>query len=338
MLISYPLDQSALYKVGSKKRLALILNVPLAQLLDLAKSSANYKVFLRKEEICPFTGKKTKERWVQEPKSRLRYVHDRIRKLLSKITAPAYCHSAIKGRSYVTNAAHHLTGRSVGEFERVGTFDIRRYYPSTSRSSIRNFFAGRLLCAPDVADLLTNLCCYRGTDSSLAGTGLPTGSPLSPILSLYANKPMFDTLDELATRHELVFTCYVDDLTFSGAVLPVGLRNTVARVLHSFGHQIASDKTRLFTREQAMHVTGTVIKNKEVMVPHARFKKARSIATAMGLLSDNDSLGRLNLQRKLSGLLGEAAYVDRRYAQWAERSYADLKAVESEVRLLSAPA
>ena len=263
----YDLNQCALYRVRSKLRLALLLHTPLPRLFFLANNDNNYRIFLLPEETCPFTGKVTKERWVQEPKPELRGIHERLQRLLRQVTPPSYAHAAVKGRSYRSNALAHVTS------DRIATFDVKKFYPSTSESRVHNFFADQLLCAPDVAAILAKLTCYQG--------GLPTGSPFSPILSLYANKPMFEDLGRLALTHALKFTCYVDDLTFSGDVLPRGLTALVTNIIEQHGHLISIRKTRIFRQNQGKHVTGVVLFKNSIHVPHSRFLKARMISVAI---------------------------------------------------------
>jgi len=317
----YGLDQCALYKIGSKARLALVLGDSVDRLLFLASSANNYRVFLLPEETCQFTKKVTKERWVQEPKPELRRIHERIQKLLRRVTPPDYAHAAIKGRSYSSNAIVHK------DAHRVATFDIRKFYPSTSKSHVYNFFADQLQCAPDVAALLTALTSYKG-GSATDRTGLPTGSPLSPILSLYANKPLFEKLNNLALSNGLKFTCYVDDLTFSGDALPLGLTHLVKKALEQHGHLLSVNKTRIFRGNQGKHVTGVVIYKSKIYVPHSRFLKARGVMAAID--AEAHAVGKLPLTQKLAGLLGEAAFLDKRYSSWAKRSYSDLKLVKEQ--------
>lgn len=301
----YDLNQCALYRVGSKSRLALLLCTSLPRLRFLVNTDKNYRTFLLPEKVCPFTGKVTKERWVQEPKPELRRIHERLQKLLQQVTPPSYAHAAVKGRSYRSNALAHV------DSDRIATFDVRKFYPSTSASRVHNFFADQLLCPPDVAAMLAKLTCYQG--------GLPTGSPLSPILSLYANKPMFESLNQLALTHALKFTCYVDDLTFSGDALPRGLTAMVTNIIGQYGHLISIGKTRIFRRNQSKHVTGVVLFKNSIHVPHSRFLKARAISTAI----KNTKLPAegLLLTKKLAGLLSEVAFLDSQFLAWAKRTY-----------------
>lgn len=314
------LNQCALYKVGSKNRLAMILGVRLDVLLKVAANPA-YRIFPIPETTCEFTGKVTKARIVQEPVGILKGVHDRIRKLLSRVTTPAYAHGAIKGRSYRTNAEVHVSAVE------IATFDISKFYPSTPQSVVFQFFKDELCCAPDVASLLTRLACIK-LDSS-GRLGLPTGSTLSPALSLFANRPMFEKLNRIALANQLTFTCYVDDLTFSGSNLPTGLGRMVESAVENSGHKLSVKKTRVFKAGQAKHVTGVVIKDNELAVPNARFLKARRISEVLNVESDLHA--KLKLSQKLAGLLGEAAFLDRRYSGWARASYEELAAVQEEV-------
>jgi hypothetical protein len=309
----FDINQCALYKIGSKQRLASVLLVSLDDLIRISESTANYRTFKLEEEICPFTGKVRRERWVQDPKPQMRRIHERILKLLRGISPPHYTHAAVKRRSYRSNAIEHLNG------ERIATFDIKSFYSSTSASRTFSFFHDDLKCAPDVARLLTKITTFEG--------GLPTGSPLSPLLSLYSNKPLFDQLDELAKQHELLFTCYMDDITFSGNFIPTGFKRVVSSIVYVNGHRLSLSKTRVYRRNHSMHVTGVVIYRGRIQVPHSRFRKARAIVAAID--SEIRLAEKAALSRKLAGLLGEAAYLDTRYSAWAKRSYEDLKLVEN---------
>lgn len=318
----YSLDQCALYKVGSKARLATVLCLPKKRLIELAGSPSNYKTYLLKPKEDPFSDKLRKERYVQEPKIDLRRIHERIQRLLQPVELPSYVHGAVKGRSYRTNAvAHRLGGR-------VATFDIRTFFPSTTKAAVRDFFADRFLCAPDVAELLAQL--------TTCGGALATGSPLSPLLSYFANQSMFDELDTLARQHGLSFTCYIDDITLSGATFPARLRKEVIRIVRRHGHKVSDEKTRFYSEVMAKHVTGVVLHAGTVRVPHARFRKARAIELAIRV--ETDLLAKLKLSERLAGLLGEAAYLDPRYRLWAKQSYRDvatLRAVLQDAKPLA---
>jgi len=141
-------------------------------------------------------------------------------------------------------------------------------------------------------------------------------------MSVYASKKMFDSLAAAASKFKLRFTSYVDDLTFSGSAIPSGLSKVVRSIVRHHGHELSEKKSRVFGQGQVKHVTGVVLRNGEISVPFSRFRKARKIEQVLG--NTFDPLERLSLQRKLAGLLGEAAYLDSRYQQWASRLNKDL--------------
>ncbi|TAG34440.1 MAG: RNA-directed DNA polymerase [Polaromonas sp.] len=315
----YEVTQCALYKINSKARLAGLLHVSVPVMLGMA-SSRKYQEFTLKEKVCPFGGKSRKARMVQTPTEALRPLHDRIHDLLRRCAPPNYAHAAVKGRSYRTNAEAHK-GSCV-----AATFDLESFYSSTSETTVFRFFVDQMKCAPDIASLLARLICVERDDSYPC---LPTGSPLSPLISVYANKPMFDKFAHLAETHALSFTCYVDDLTFSGLAMPKGLERMVTSVAKRYGHTLATHKTMTFGPSSAKHITGVVIFNGKITVPNARFRKARKIQAAIN--AENDPIKKISLMQKLSGLLGEAAYLDNRYSNLAKKAQHSM----SEFRLNS---
>lgn len=309
-MTGYALNQCALYKVRSKGRLAELLNIRLSSLLKLT-NSGQYKVFSLPESVCEFTGKITKARQVEEPKGELRRIHDRLRELLSRVILVDYAHAAVKGRSYRSNAEAHLKS------DVVATFDIQKFYPSTSQEHVENFFYREMQCSHDVSRLLGQIICFRSTPNVIGC--LPTGSPTSPLISIYANKPMFDALNRLAQTAHLQFTCYVDDLTFSGSQIPPRLQQRVRSIVSSQGHTLHPTKAKFFGKGIPKHITGVVVKDGKVAVPHSRFLKARRIEQRLAAATDIGE--RTRLSRKLSGLLGEAAFLDKTFAPWAKNSY-----------------
>lgn len=308
----YSIDQSALYKISSMKRLASLIGLPRGKLLRIVNGDPKYKTFVLPEEKCLFTGKVRKARKVEEPINELRYVHERILALLCKVDHPDYAHGAVKGRSYRSNALTHIDSKS------VATFDMREFYPSTSESRVYTFWVEQMYCAPDVANVLAKLICYKGR--------LATGSPVSPLVSLYANKPMFDELSRIAKSRNLKFTCYIDDITFSGQNLPRDFERWIASIVGRYGHVLSEKKTRFFGPEQAKHITGAIIKDGSVTAPYSRFQKMRLIGFALRQAKDFDL--RKSLLRRQAGLIAEIAYLDKSFSVMA-------KAANQEFRVLS---
>ena len=312
---SYALNQCALYKVGSKKRLAQVLDVDAKDLIRLSVDEGNFEVFELPALVCEFTGTTRKARWVQNPVPELKIVLARITKLLSRIQVPDYCHGATPGRSYRSNAQAHVGANS------VATFDLKDFFPSTTSKQVFCFFHTVLQCAPDVAGLLTDLCTYK--------RALPTGAPSSPILAYWVNRDLFRSVDQRGKDLQLKLSVYVDDITLSGDAIPRSLPEQVEGIVKSHGHKLSSHKTKIFGPGRPKHVTGVVIAGGALRVPHARFRKARAIRAAFD--AEKDDRKRALLAAKLCGLLGEAAFLDARYKKMAVDSVKLLAAAKAKL-------
>lgn len=311
---SYALNQCALFKVGSKKRLAQILNVNVRDLIRLSADDGNFEVFELDATICEFTGTTRKARWVQNPIPDLKTVLARITKLLSRIESPDYCHGATPGRSYRSNAQVHVSAPS------IATFDLKSFFSSTTSTQVFRFFHKDLQCPKDVAGLLTDLCTYKRK--------LPTGAPSSPVLAYWANRGLFETIDQRGKALQLTLSVYVDDITLSGNTIPRSLTNQVDGIVNSHGHNLSRHKTKIFGPGRPKHVTGVVIADGALRVPHSRFRKARAIRAAFD--SEKDDRKRTLLAAKLCGLLGEAAFLDVRFKKMAADSVKLLAAAKAK--------
>lgn len=156
----------------------------LKALLSLSEDENNYRMFTIQ--------KNGKDREVQVPKPILEQVHKRLFKLLQRIETPEYLHSGIKKKSHITNAKAHE------ESSALVKLDIKKYYPSTKRESVYQFFTACLFCSADVSKVITDLACVNGH--------IPTGSPLSQILAFFSSLPMFDKIGELSANNQITFT------------------------------------------------------------------------------------------------------------------------------------
>ena len=240
---AYPLDQSPLYRMQSRKRLAAeIFNVDIDLLERIAGHGDNFRVF--------HIVQGEKRRQVETPKPILERLHRRLFVLFERIEKPAYLQSGVKGRSYITNAREH-----VGAVPLV-KLDIKKFYPSVDAARVYRFLHEGMRCSPDVAGLLTNLCIHDGH--------VPTGSCVSQLLAYFATRPMFDELSALAESRGVKFTLYVDDMTFSGrSATPAFLWN-VKKVVHS--HGLKYHKDRIYTADSQKVVTGVLVNTHGIAV------------------------------------------------------------------------
>lgn len=249
----YPIDQSPLYKLQSRAKLAEKFGLTRAGLDALLKIEMP---FTSREIVLTRNGK-TKIRFIQEPRGDLRAVHKTVRRLLSRIEPPGFLFCPVKRRSYVGNAAQHLHGRE------VRTLDIQNYFPSTLSHRVYGFFHSAMGCSPDVASILSKLLTVEGH--------LATGSTVSPILSFFAFYDMWKKIAEIAVEAGCVLTVYVDDITISGACVPDRIMWAIKQELHNRG--LKYHKERRYTRRHK-EVTGVLIIDGKLRVPNRQRLKA----------------------------------------------------------------
>ena len=287
----YELEQSPLYKLSSKRKLAEILQLDLSSLgsTELAKLTSQYRIFVDRDT----------RRFITEPVGALLAVHKRLLRLFGRVLPREYVHSATKKRSYKTNAEQHVGNQNVLKI------DIKKFFPSVRFCFVHSFFANSLQCSPDIATILAKLCTVQ---TRKHGVHLPTGSCISPILSFLANRPLFDRISHLCRLESCVFTLYVDDVTVSGPNASRALLTKIAMEIHKTGYGYHKIKT--YQGVPAM-VTGLIVTDGRIILPHARSQKIREYADALDC-----SVGgpiREKLLASLVGRLSEAEQIDAKY-------------------------
>ena len=279
----YAINQSPLYKIQSKKKLAELLRLSISEIKSIKNNiKNNYYIKTIQDKNSE------KKRKCECPTGQLKYIHKRLFTLLIRIEPPAYLQSGIKGRSYITNAEKHLNAT------RLITMDIEKFFPSTKFWHVYGFFNDILKCSPDVAHALTVLTTYDNH--------IPTGSPISQILAFYSHYGMFNAIDDFATSENLTFTCYVDDITLSGNKATKKAQYHVRGLLKSRSLSSPRRKEHFYELGKPKHVTGSVINKDRLFLPNKKHKKifdilhdiknANDIAYRLELLNSN--IGRAN--------------------------------------------
>lgn len=237
------LQDCHLYAIASPADLARRLGTTIAELETLAESETAYRVWEKEDG-----------REVEEPVRRLQRIHARVHRYLARVRPPKYLHSTIGGRSYVTNAKAHLGSGSLLKI------DVRKFFRSVPRVAVYRLFRERLRCAGDVSGLLARVLTFRGH--------LPTGSSSSPIIAYYAFAEMFDEIDDLADKLGLVATCYVDDVTLSGAKATPGTLHDIRKIIARYGLQ--SHKAKIVRAGRPKRVTGVIVTTDGIRLPNKR--------------------------------------------------------------------
>ena len=203
-----------------------------------------------------------KKRTYNPSKNRLKVIQRRIyNNSLINIELPSYIFGAVKGKDNLKNARQHL-----GRKYKLVT-DLTDYFPSITNKEVYNMFI-RYNFSPDVSSVLTKLTTYKGK--------VPQGAPSSSIVSNLVFIKLGKLLNEFCNEHSIIFTSFVDDITFSSAV---DFKEKVPDLLKIINtcFIISHNKTS-YSRNPK--VTGLHVMNNHIRLPEKFMEK----------LNSNDSL------------------------------------------------
>lgn len=289
------LEDSPLFRLQSRKRLALLLGTTESAINRLLRDEPQYK---ERDIAKPDGGL----RRIEDPARQLKQVQSRLAHLLGNVVPPDYLFCPVKGRSPFDNAVRHY-GQRV-----VITIDIRSFFPSVKESRVVWFFTKFMGCSPDVAYLLTKLVTYRGH--------LPTGSPTSPIIGHFAYRDLWDELNRKATLLGIKMSMWIDDITFSGAAVPETFLWEVKQALAR--NKLRYHKERRSISQPA-RITGVILRpDSSIALPH---KHHRKVHVLEGGVREADSRAdrRMShkLQTRLEGMRGQEIQLVRAAARTA---------------------
>lgn len=190
---------------------------------------------------------------------------------------------------------------------------MKRFFQSVPRKAVFEFFLTTLKCRKDVAGLLADILTFKGR--------LPTGSSASPMISYYAFKPMFDELYATAEAQGLTMTCYVDDMTFSGATANSGFLYAAHKIIASYG--LRSHKMKVFEPNQPKVITGLCNTPDGERVPNRlHLKISEGFVGLKVAISDEAKLKSL---RPLLGRMEAARQIDPAFGARAKTLRAKMK-------------
>jgi RNA-directed DNA polymerase len=276
--------------------------------LELARLLAVQPSFIERVAAGPaeFYGEMTipkangEPRIINPPKRPLREAQRMLlRVLYQRLRIPIFLHGGIPRRSIVTHATMH-----VGHVM-VATFDVKRFFPSTTRRHIEPVFsaAGLVGEALDYAIVLT----------LLDGT-LPQGSPASCFLANLAFIPADRQFLLLCKRKALNYSRYVDDIAVSGDYNFLELKGPFVDFIRQAGYEAAPKKVLFRSSGQRQVVTGLVVNDK--LRPTSEFiaELKHSIRLCMELgpesVAISEGLETRELKARLTGRVGHIAQCD----------------------------
>ncbi len=297
----YTLRDSPFFRLKSRKRLAELLHVTPATLAAIAADESLYVRRWKHKTLKdgepgawlkyePKGALAQSYRPIDIPDPRLKAMQSRVAELLARIAPPDFLFSPVKGRSYVDNAAHHCGSNA------FWLLDVADYFPSCTANNVARFFRRDLECSPDVTAVLVRLTTLRES--------LPQGSPCSPILAYFSNRPMWDEIDKLVRGAGCKMSLYADDITISGRVIPKAMIWRMKQIVYRHGLRLKSAKEVSLISAPA-DITGVIVRGERTLLPNrklkllAELKKTRRVVTNPKIRQrlDNQIAGR-NAQRK----------------------------------------
>lgn len=267
----YPLNQCALYRCGSRKRLFKLLLTSESKYEDLRSENNLYRTSYK-------TKKNGSIRTIHAPRGDLKRLQRRISELLMRVIPADYLMSPVRGRSNIDNAAKHRNSQSYRQL------DIADFYPNCSANKVAEFFSDALQCPPDVVAILVWLTTRNAT--------LPQGSPSSPILAYWSYREMWAEIESAANQGQCKVTIYVDDITLSGKIVRENTVQEIKQIIFKHGHRTKDDKEEARFMTPAT-VTGVVLREGALLLPNSQHHVRHILRKKLERVSEGDDFRRL---------------------------------------------
>lgn len=200
-------SKSQAYKKYEFKKFCHIIGFKQSEIMNLLTSiDKNYKEWSEIKEDNTGNAKTyldgtIKTRTFRNPSQLLKVVQKRIKNnIIDKIPLPDNVHGGVKKRSNITNAKAHQGNKYLFET------DLQEFYPNINMTRVYQTFV-ELGYSTHISHWLTTLTTRKNE--------LPQGSPTSTGISNLVFVQTDHKLIKLCKENNIIYTRYVDDLTFS---------------------------------------------------------------------------------------------------------------------------
>lgn len=296
---AYQIKDSPFYKLSSRRKLASLLRTSPDTLAELASGKPMYVRRWKHKKLdqwlreAPSTTDADVYRPIDIPDPRLKAVQSRIAALLARIEPPDFLFSPVKGRSYVENAARHVGSKA------FWLLDVADYFPSCTANNVARFFHRDLLCSEDVTAVLVKLVTLRER--------LPQGSPCSPILAYYCNRPMWLAIESCVKSSGCKLSLYADDITISGDVVRKEMIWEIKKIVHGSGMRLKASKEVSLISAPA-DITGVIVKTTGTHLPNRQLKKLAELKKLHALTTNAKDKARI--ENQISGRVAQRRQVE----------------------------
>lgn len=238
-------------------------------------------------------------RHIYAPSPILKSIQRRIlENILNYKSISSYAKAYKPGISLKENALVHTNKKIILKLDIIDFFENISFYQVYSTCFNELYFP------KEVGHLLTYLCTYESR--------LPQGAPTSAYISNLVMKEFDSTIGAWCDEHEINYTRYSDDMTFSGDFNPREVIGLVRKQLYKLGLKINNKKINVICSAQQQNVTGLVV-NKNVTVPKKYRNKIRQELFYIKKYGLEEHLKRINYEytkeKYLDSLYGRINYV-----------------------------
>lgn len=181
----------------------------------------------------------------------------KVRGVKQKSIIP-YLHSAVKQRSYHTNAQVHIGDRY------VFAIDLKDFYPSVTKYKLYLFFKEKFNLSPDIAMFYSVLSTCKSDDGTYRlGQGLSQSSTLAYLV----NYSLFNYLYVLSKDNDIEMSIYVDDVVFSSKKkIPQSFIDRLFGIIKGNDMLIKRQKVHNYKKESVKKITGVYINGNKTRV------------------------------------------------------------------------
>lgn len=183
----------------------------------------------------------------------------KIAQFLNQISLPEYMFGSVPGKNNILNACQHLNQKY------FLTIDLKKFFPNINHHQVNTMFCNNGF-SPSTSRILTKLTTYQES--------LPQGAPSSPIIANLVFLQTSDKLYKLAKNNNIIFTTFLDDLTFSSNHCFKNMIPLIIAIIKRNNFYPAYGK--IHYRQNYCEITGLFVKGDALELPYKMAKKSNS--------------------------------------------------------------
>ncbi|MCA0035338.1 reverse transcriptase domain-containing protein [Mesorhizobium sp. B263B2A] len=257
------------------KHLAILTEIDLSFVLSCVyATNIHYRIFIIPKktggtrEICaPLPALLSIQRWINH-------------QILEKFAVSEFAHAYVNGRSIVSHAQNHRSGRVLLKM------DLQNFFGSITLSMVLGIFRA--------AGYSRNLSFDLAKICTL-GDFAPQGAATSPSISNIIFYHIDQAIGSICAKNELIYSRYSDDICISGRHISKEIIATLRELIESNGFAINDKKTKLATSAGRRIVTGISIGSGRMLPTRAfrkdvkrRLARIRKIGVNSAMVEDGD--------------------------------------------------